>query len=141
MSYEILPDGRVRADTADEVFAVWSKLKKPVVDGETEGFKPSCVEDSWRIFMMSLSKAWCAPHQHLLSVLKKQDSPINRDAFRELLGAMFRSNNVLGGMLAGISRHAHKAGLDLATIVIVEGKTYRPGPLLRERALPWDETT
>jgi len=143
--YEIFPDGRVRADTADEVFAMWSRMRKPVVETSDskpniEVSNPSCAEDAWSIFVKMLSAGWLAPHQHILSTLKKQDGPIDRDSFRALLGPMFRSNNVVGGMLAGISRHARKAGLDLGTIIIREGTTYRPGSLLRERALPWDDT-
>jgi hypothetical protein len=139
MPYEIFPDGRVRADTADEIINLWSRLKKPAV--ETEVSKPNCIQDSWSILMRMLSAEWLAAHRHLLSTLKKQETPIERDAFRRELGPAYTSNNVVGGTIAGISRHAKKAGLDLATIVIRDGVTYRPGPLLREQALPWDDAT
>ncbi|TKD12369.1 hypothetical protein [Polyangium fumosum] len=152
MPYEIFPDGRVRADSADEVFALWSKLKKPVAETsdskpnievfekpESLVSRPSCIEDSWGILMRMLSEEWLASHRHVLSTLKKLERPLTRDAFREALGPGYRSNNVVGGTLSGISRHARKAGLDLATIVITVGNTYRPGPLLRERPLPWDD--
>jgi hypothetical protein len=152
MSYEIHPDGSVRADTADEVVAVWSKLKKPLVETRVskqsapvsmkpciEVSKPSCVEDSWSIFTKALSAEWHVNQRHVLSTLKKQGAPIHRDAFIQALGPVFRTINVVGGTVAGISKQARKAGLDLATIVIREGMTYRPGPLLRERPLPWDD--
>jgi len=77
--------------------------------------------------------------RHVLSTLKTQAKPIHRDAFIQALGPQFKTINVVGGTVAGISKQASKAGLDLATIVIREGVMYRPGPLLRERPLPWDD--
>ncbi|MGK3964992.1 hypothetical protein WMF01_30910 [Sorangium sp. So ce1667] len=139
MPYEIFPDGRVRADTADEIISLWSKLREPAV--ETEAPRPSSAQDSWSILMRMLSADWYASQRHLLSILKKQDAPIDRDAFRQELGPAFRSNNVIGGTIAGLKKTAKKAGLDLETIIIRDGATYRPGPLLREQTLPWDDVT
>jgi hypothetical protein len=139
MPYEIFPDGRVRADTADEIINLWSKLKRPAAN--TEVVTPSCIQDSWSIFIKMLSVEWQSSQRHLLSTLKKQAGPIDRDAFRAALGPTYRSNNVVGGTIAGLGKTAKKAGLDLATIIVLEGRTYRPGPLLREQALPWDDLT
>jgi hypothetical protein len=136
MKYEIFPDGRVRADNPNDVLALWMKMKAPA---EIEVSKPRCTQDSWSIFTKMLHEPWLTPHQHILATLKKQDGAIDRDAFRELLGPMFRSNNVVGGLIGGIGRYARRAGLDLETIIIREGRSYRPGPLLREWALPWED--
>jgi len=70
MPYEIFPDGRVRADTPDEIINLWAKLKKPATETtvsqpnteilkkpETEVSRPSCI-DSWNIFTKALSAPW-----------------------------------------------------------------------------------
>lgn len=136
--YEIYPDGRVRTDTADDVLALWMRMQAPA---ETKVSRPNSVEDSWDILMRTLSQPWFEPHKRILTVLKRQESSIDRNAFRALLGTAFTSNNVVGGTIGGIGRYARQAGLDRETIIIHEGTTYRPGPLLREHSLPWDEST
>jgi hypothetical protein len=144
MPYEIHPDGRVRADTPDEVAALWALMKPSkatVSDNMREppppapGAPKSIAGDKWDILMKLLSETWQRDMRTILSTVKSLDQEVARYDLCELLGY---SSSVLGGKMGGLVKNCRKAGLDPDTVIIRTAKTYRPGPLLREYDLPWD---